>query len=63
MTRTILRTQEVSDLTGVSVDTLRYWRYRGIGPRSYKVGRRVVYDLAEVNRWLDEQRGQGAESA
>lgn len=62
MTRTILRLQEVSDRTGVPVETLRYWRKLGAGPRSYKLGKRVVYDVAEVDRWVDEQRGLGAES-
>lgn len=58
MQRTILRPDEVSEMTGISVDTLKYWRARGRGegPRAYKIGRRVVYDLSAVNAWLDEQR-------
>lgn len=47
---------EVSAMTGVPIDTLRYWRHLGTGPRAYKVGRRVRYDRADVVAWLDEQR-------
>jgi predicted DNA-binding transcriptional regulator AlpA len=60
VTRTILRPDEVSALTGVAEETLKYWRPRGKGPRWYKLGRRVVYDLAAVEEWLDEQRATGA---
>jgi predicted DNA-binding transcriptional regulator AlpA len=57
MTRKILRPDEVHERTGVSVETLKYWRAQGRGPRWYKLGRRVVYNLADVDAWLDEQRG------
>lgn len=63
MERTILRLDEVSALTGTSEATLRYWRHCGNGPRSYKLGRRVVYDLADVQGWLDEQRRAGVSAA
>jgi predicted DNA-binding transcriptional regulator AlpA len=56
--RKLLRIEEVSDRTGVPLGTLRYWRWQGTGPASYKLGRRVVYDLAAVDAWLDEQRQQ-----
>lgn len=39
---------------GISVNTLRSWRYRnrGEGPQSFTVGRRVKYRREEVERWL-----------
>jgi predicted DNA-binding transcriptional regulator AlpA len=40
---------------GVPVGTLYQWRCRGEGPRSYRVGRWLRYDPAEVRQWLDEQ--------
>jgi predicted DNA-binding transcriptional regulator AlpA len=55
---TLLRLDEVHERTGIPVRTLRDWRYRGIGPRSYRLGRRVVYDVADLETWLAEQRGQ-----
>jgi excisionase family DNA binding protein len=54
--RTILKPEEVSEYTGVSLETLKYWRMQGKGPAHFKLGRRVAYDLAAVDRWLDEQR-------
>lgn len=58
--RTILSLAEVSALTGVTVETLRFWRKRGAGgPASYKIGRRVVYDRDVLDAWLDDQRRQG----
>jgi hypothetical protein len=49
---------EVSALLGIPVDTLRYWRWRdrGEGIPSFKIGRRVVYDVADVEAWLTQQR-------
>jgi predicted DNA-binding transcriptional regulator AlpA len=40
---------------GVPVGTLYQWRCRGEGPRSYRVGRWLRYDPAEVRQWLDER--------
>jgi excisionase family DNA binding protein len=40
---------------GVPVGTLYQWRSRKRGPRSYRVGRWVRYDPAEVRQWLDQQ--------
>jgi predicted DNA-binding transcriptional regulator AlpA len=56
--RTILRPGEVSEMTGVPEDTLKYWRHQAPerGPRWFKIGKTVVYDLAEIDAWLDEQR-------
>lgn len=54
--RQIMSTAEVSGETGVPVGTLRYWRAAGTGPRSWKLGRRVVYDRADITQWLDDQR-------
>lgn len=54
--RVILSAAEVSDMTGVPTGTLRYWRSTNHGPRSWKIGHRVAYDLDDVNAWLDAQR-------
>jgi predicted DNA-binding transcriptional regulator AlpA len=47
--------QDASDYLGVPVATLYQWRYRGIGPRSFRVGRHLRYDPDHVRQWLDEQ--------
>lgn len=48
-------TRDVADLLPVATATLRSWRRRGIGPRSFKIGRVVCYDLAEVREWIAQQ--------
>ena len=52
----ILTMPEVAELTRTPIDTLRYWRHRGTGPNSFKVGRRVMYDEDAVLAWLDARR-------
>lgn len=53
-----LTTKEASQyLESTPEATLRWWRHQGIGPKSYKLGaRRVVYDRADLDAWLDEQK-------
>lgn len=53
--RDLMHTPAVEELTGVNAATLRYWRHAGIGPASFKLGRRVVYRRSEVERWITEQ--------
>jgi predicted DNA-binding transcriptional regulator AlpA len=48
----LLTTAEVAELTRAPQSTLRYWRHLGIGPRSFRLGRRVVYRRAEIERWI-----------
>ncbi|MGI8681146.1 MAG: helix-turn-helix transcriptional regulator [Mycobacteriales bacterium] len=35
------------------VATLRYWRHLGIGPDSFRLGRRVMYRQQDVERWVN----------
>jgi len=51
----LLRLAEVTELTGIPEATLRFWRYEGTGPKSAKLGRRVVYREADVLDWIDAQ--------
>lgn len=46
----------VADLLRVSRSLLAKWRMAGRGPRFTKVGRRILYECAEVSRWLEEQK-------
>jgi hypothetical protein len=44
-------------MTGVSKDALRWWRHRGEGPPSFKMGKKiVVYPADELAVWIDNQR-------
>jgi predicted DNA-binding transcriptional regulator AlpA len=51
----LLLAKQVSEMTGVPVGTLRYWRHSDIGPASFTLGRRVVYRRDEVLRWISER--------
>ncbi|WP_435794851.1 helix-turn-helix transcriptional regulator [Nocardia beijingensis] len=53
--RELLTTKEVSELTGIPVGTLRFWRHSGIGMASFALRKRVVYRRSEVERWIAEQ--------
>lgn len=59
----ILGMPEVAERIGRSLDTLRYWRKRGEGPPSFKLGRRVVYMESDLVGWIAEQRRQGGAPA
>jgi excisionase family DNA binding protein len=51
----LLTVAEVAEPTRLSVGTLRYWRHAGTGgPASFKLGRRVMYRRADVEKWLEE---------
>jgi hypothetical protein len=50
-----LNTQDLADRLRTTPGTIRYWRHIKAGPQGVKFGRRVLYDLAEVERWEAEQ--------
>ena len=60
----ILFTADVSRETGIPEATLRYWRFQGIGPRSFKLGpRKVAYKRSDVEQWVEDQYNAEAVSA
>lgn len=59
----LLTLHEVAELLRVPDATLRYWRYLGTGPRSFRVGRGVRYWRREVHTWLRSQSGAGPHAA
>ncbi len=49
----LLTIEEVAELTRLPVATLRWYRAMGEGgPKSGKLGRRVVYRRADVEAWI-----------
>ena len=52
----LLTTADVAALTRAPVSTVRYWRHLGSGPRSFRLGRRVVYLRSDVDAWIAAQR-------
>jgi predicted DNA-binding transcriptional regulator AlpA len=56
-TSELLTVADVDETTRLSAGTLRYWRALGeVGPASFKLGRRVMYRRADVEKWLEEAR-------
>jgi excisionase family DNA binding protein len=51
-----LTTSEVAERFRTSAETVRYWRHVGKGPKSFKLGRRVLYDIEDVEAWLEDAR-------
>lgn len=49
-------TREVAADLRTPEATLRYWRHAGKGPKSVRIGRRVLYDPQDVRDWVEEQR-------
>jgi excisionase family DNA binding protein len=50
----LLTMDEVSAMLGIPVASLRFWRVRGTGPASIKVGRHVRYRQADIDAWLEQ---------
>lgn len=51
-----LTTSQAAAYLGLSITTLRDWRYRGIGVPSRKDGRRVFYERTDLERWKAMRR-------
>jgi hypothetical protein len=51
----LLTITEAAAVLRTPVATLRYWRYLGTGPRSFRLGRRVLYRAGDLHRWIQEQ--------
>jgi predicted DNA-binding transcriptional regulator AlpA len=56
----LMTTAQVSALTGIPAETLRYYRWKGTGPVSFKLGRAVVYERAEVITWMAQRKAKTA---
>lgn len=51
----LMTTAEVATYLRTPEATLRYWRHRREGPKSFRLGRRVMYQRQDVDRWVVEQ--------
>lgn len=52
----MLRTPDAAAYCGISKSTLDKYRITGQGPAYIKLGRAVVYDISDLNRWLVERK-------
>lgn len=52
----LLTVKDVCDALDIKRETLWRWRAKGIAPRGFKVGQKIVFKRADVDRWLEERR-------
>jgi len=55
-----LTTEELAKRYRTSPETVRYWRHVGKGPKSWKLGRRVLYAIDDVEAF--EAKARNAEA-
>ena len=51
-----LNTSAAADYCGLASSTFAKFRVFGRGPKFLKLGRRVVYDVADLDAWLASNR-------
>lgn len=51
-----LNEQELAKLTGLSVATWRRYRATGKGPAYIKLANRLMYNIEDLTKWLDDRR-------
>ena len=52
----LLTITEAAELLRAPVATLRYWRHCNTGPRSFRLGRRVLYRRSDLHDWIQDQQ-------
>ncbi len=52
----LMTCEEAARYTRLSPATLTKWRWAGTGPAFCRLGRRVLYEVAELDRWIAEGR-------
>lgn len=63
MDNDLLTTEEVAAYFRTVPATVRYWRHIGKGPRSLRVGRRVLYRASDVRTWAEDALTEPAPAA
>jgi hypothetical protein len=56
MVTTRLSTAQAAAYLSLSESTLRYYRHVDTGPTSYVLGRKVFYDVADLDAWAAAQK-------
>lgn len=51
-----LTTEEVAERYRTSPETVRFWRHVGKGPKSLKVGRRVLYAVEDLETFESQMK-------
>ena len=59
----LLTISEVAAIVRAPIATMRYWRHLGTGPRSFRLGRRVVYRVGDLQAWIETQASDSCAGA
>ena len=59
----LLTEQDIARDYGIALATLRGWRFRGVGPTFFKLGRSVRYRAEDVDAFLEAQRRRSTSDA
>jgi len=51
----LLSPQDLAGYLDVPVKTVYGWRYRGLGPAGFRVGRHLRYRRSDVEEWISAQ--------
>ena len=51
---------EAAAILRVPVNTLRWWRQCGDGPRFFKIGRHLLTTIGDLRTWINDQKKQTA---
>lgn len=51
----LLTLDEFARMVNTPINTVRHWRAIGYGPKSARIGRRVMVRRAEAETWIAEQ--------
>ena len=56
--RRYISERRVAAMLGCAPRTLQRWRTEGKGPPSTKIGRKVYYELNELQKWMDREKSR-----
>jgi hypothetical protein len=55
MSSELLTLEQFAEMVNTPINTIRFWRQTGYGPKSARIGKRVFYRRNDVNAWIDAQ--------
>ncbi|MBW2543952.1 MAG: hypothetical protein JRD43_00490 [Deltaproteobacteria bacterium] len=53
--RVAMAPKEIEDAYGIPAGTLANWRYRKVGPKYYRVSRKVFYLVRDFDEWFRQE--------
>jgi len=56
MTNKKMNTDEAAEFLGIKANTLEVWRTKKKGPQYSKIGRRVLYDINDLEAYFTANR-------